>query len=146
MVLISGIELSKNHVLNKRSAHVLGLGVTDYLSADGDVIELAKKLRNQGALSIAAHPVSTRKMELQTFHLWDRREELKSHFDAWEVASGPYLFDEVVNSKLPVIANSDFHSPFQLQSWKTVFYCEKHPEAILNSVKKQDIGLHFYKM
>ena len=46
----------------------------------------------------AAHPVSTRKPEKQTYYLWDRRKELAGEFDAWEVASGPYLFSEVLQS------------------------------------------------
>src|SRR5581483_8592077 len=122
MVVIPGFELTKNSVSNHRSAHILGLGVTDFLRADGDAIDLARAIRGQGGLAVAAHPVSTRKIEKQTYHLWDRRCELAEEFDAWEVASGPYLFDEVAETCLPKIASSDLHVPKQVTSWKTVLW------------------------
>ena len=40
-------------------------------------------------------------MEKQTYHIWDRRHELESLFDAWEVASGPHIFDEVKATSYP---------------------------------------------
>ncbi len=146
MVVITGVELSKNSILNHRSAHILGLGVSEFTSADGDVAEIAMGIRGQGALAIAAHPVSTRKLEKQTYHLWDRRRELENAFDAWEVASGPYLFDEVLHSTLPKVASSDLHHPKQLKSWKTVFDCERHPGAIFDAIRKQELTFRFYDM
>jgi len=145
MVVIPGFELTKNHVVNDRSAHVVGLGVREYLSADADAYDLAVRIRDQGALSIAAHPVATRKVEKQTYHLWNRREELAEVFDAWEVASGPYLFHEVLDSGLPLVASSDLHVPRQLSSWKTVLDCERHPEAILEAIRRQELGFRFYR-
>lgn len=144
MVVIPGFELTKNSVSNHRSAHILGIGVSRYQSADGDAVELARAIRAQGALAIAAHPVSTRKVEKQTYHLWDRRKELASELDAWEVASGPYLFDEVMATRLPKIATSDLHAPAQITAWKTMFDCEKHPQAILDAIRRQQLSFHFW--
>jgi predicted metal-dependent phosphoesterase TrpH len=145
MVVIAGYELSKNSWSNHRSAHILGLGIHDFIAADGDILDLARAIRAQGGLAIAAHPVSTRKFERQTYHLWNRRDELKSEFDAWEVASGPHLFDEVLKSGLPMIASSDLHHAEQINAWKTVLHCEKHPEAILDAIRKQELSFQFYK-
>lgn len=146
MVVIPGIELSKNSISNHRSAHILGLGVSKFIPADGDIVDLTHSIRSQGGIAIAAHPVSTRKWEKQTYHLWDRKDELRKHFDAWEVASGPYLFDEVLRANLPKVASSDLHHPRQLHSWKTVFECERNPEAILDAVRKQKLSFKFYNM
>lgn len=145
MLVIPGFELSKNSISNHRSAHILGIGITDYVEADGDPVDLAAAIHDQGALAVAAHPVNTRKIEKQTYHLWDRREELANTFDAWEVASGPYLFDEVLETSLPKIASSDLHKPSQMTSYKTVLECERHPEAILEAVRKQQISFEFYR-
>ena len=144
MVLIPGFELTKNSVSNYRSAHMVGLGISKFVHADGDVVDLARAIRSQGALAIAAHPVATRKVEKQTYHIWDRRAELETELDAWEVASGPYLFDEVTRTKLPKIASSDLHAPWQMTSWKTVLRCERKAEAILEAIKKQEIDFRFY--
>jgi predicted metal-dependent phosphoesterase TrpH len=145
MIVLPGFELSKNSVSNHRSAHILGIGVEEYFPADEDAAILAKRIRGAGGVSVAAHPVSTRKREKQTYHLWDRRNELRDLFDAWEVASGPYLFDEVLESDLPKIASSDLHRPSQMTSWKTVLDCEKHPDAILDAIRKRDLRFQFYR-
>jgi predicted metal-dependent phosphoesterase TrpH len=144
MVVIPGFELSKNSVSNRRSAHILGIGVNDFLQADGDAPELTSGIRAQGALAVAAHPVNTRKMEKQTYHLWDRREELRDCFDAWEVASGPYLFDEVAETTLPKLATSDLHRASQMTSWKTLMSCERDQAAILQAVRDQRLSFVFY--
>lgn len=145
MVLIPGVELTQNTVRNSRSAHVLGLGVTEYIGAEPDVRDLARSIRGQGGLAIAAHPVNTQKREKQTYHLWDRREELRGEIDAWEVASGPHLFEEVLRSTLPRIASSDLHHPRQLRSWKTGFACRRNQADILQAIRAQEVTFHFYE-
>lgn len=145
MVLIPGFELSKNSWSNHRSAHILGLGVSEFVPADGDVVDLARAIRAQGGLAIVAHPVSTGKLEPQTYHLWNRRHELRQEFDAWEVASGPVIFDEVRDSGLPMVASSDLHHPRQINAWKTLLDCERHPEAVLEAIRKQRVEFRFHK-
>lgn len=145
MVLLPGFELTKNSVSNHRSAHILAIGVDEYIHADGDVTELIPEIHAQGGIAVAAHPVSTGKHEKQTHYLWDRREELASLLDAWEVASGSILFDEVLRSKLPMLANSDLHKRRQFSSWKTVIDCERHPEAILDAIRKQKLSFRYYQ-
>lgn len=144
MVLVPGFELSKNSISNHRSAHVLGLGVREFVSAEADVVDLARAIRSQGGLAIAAHPVSTRKFEPQTYHLWNRREELAQELDAWEVASGPVIFEDVRKSGLPMVASSDLHHAGQINSWKTLLECERHPEAVLDAIRKQKLSFKFY--
>lgn len=145
MLVIAGYEISKNSWFNHRSAHILGIGVTEYLSADLDLFQLTNQIRAQGALAVAAHPVWTRRLEMQTLHLWDNKENLQDQFDAWEVASGPHFFDEVKASGLPMLANGDLHTRKQMSSWKTALRCELSQEAILASIRKQNIDFVFYK-
>jgi hypothetical protein len=145
MVVITGFELSKNSWLNQRSAHILGLGVKEFMSADGDIVDLARGIRAQGGVAIAAHPLSTGKFEPQTFHLWSRREELKAEFDAWEVASGQKWSPEVEASGLPMIATSDLHRPSQINSWKTLFSCERSQEAVFDAIKTQAVQFTYYQ-
>jgi PHP family Zn ribbon phosphoesterase len=145
MLVIPGIEITKNYLSFGRSAHILALGVSKYISADGCIVDIIKQIKDQGALAIAAHPVSTRMMEHQTYHLWDNRDLLSMHFDAWEVASGPHLFPEVFASGLPMIANSDFHHPKQIESWKTLINCDLNFASLKESIKKQDLEFTFFK-
>lgn len=145
MVVLPGFELTKNSISNHRSAHILGIGVHEYVDPNQDALALIQEIKSQGGLAIAAHPVDTRMREPQTYHLWNRREELREHFDAWEVASGPNYFTEVQEAGLPLIASSDLHIPSQIHSWKTLVDAEKHPQAILEAVRRQKISFRFFK-
>lgn len=145
MLVIPGFEITKNSLNNHRSAHMLALGVTEFIDPNLDIPDLCKSIRAKGGLAIAAHPVSTRKWEKQTYHLWDRRHELAQEFDAWEVASGPEIFPEVLHSGLPIIANSDLHLPKQMSSWKTLLHCEREQDAIFHAIRTQDLQFHFYQ-
>jgi PHP domain len=115
MVVIPGFELSKNSWFNHRSAHILGLGISRFMTADGDIKDLARSIRAQ------------------------------EEFDAWEVASGPHFFTEVQESGLPLLATSDLHRKTQIESWKTVFTCERSQSAIFEAIRKQDLGFAFYR-
>lgn len=145
MIVLPGVELTKNSLSNHRSAHIVALNIRKWISPDQDIADILKQIRAQDAFSIAAHPVWTRKLEPQTYHLWDNREEFATAFDAWEVASGAHLFSEVAETRLPKIANSDLHHPQQINAWKTQFQCERHPEAILRAIQKQEVDFQFFK-
>lgn len=144
MLVIPGYEITKNSLSNHRSAHLLALGTDQYVDPNLSVEDLCSEIRRHGGLAIAAHPVSTRKFEKQTYHLWDRRHELKECFDAWEVASGPHIFEEVLHSGLPMIASSDLHHPKQMTSWKSALRCEKSIPSILTAIRQQEISFSFY--
>jgi PHP family Zn ribbon phosphoesterase len=145
MLVIPGIEVTKNSFAFHKSAHILALGVSKFVHADSSIKDIIKQIKDQGALAIAAHPVSTRNIEHQTYQLWDQRQELGEHFDAWEVASGPYLFNEVMESGLPMIASSDFHHPKQMSSWKTLMGCNLNFESFKMAVKNQNIQFTYYE-
>jgi len=145
MVVIPGFELTKNSISNHRSAHLLALGVTEYISANADVLELARSIRKLGGLSVAAHPVWTGLVEKQTFHIWDRRIELEPEIDVWEAARGPNLLQAVARSALRKLANSDFHTLEDMSSWKTILDCERHPGAIFEAILEQRLRFTYYQ-
>ncbi|MEC9284318.1 MAG: PHP domain-containing protein [Bdellovibrionota bacterium] len=120
MLVIPGVEITYNSFKYARSAHILALGITKFINPDQDIKSIFRDIRKQGALSVAAHPVSTKLSEPQTYYLWNHRDELRDFCDLWEVASGSYLFEEVMSSDLAKIANSDFHIRKHFSSWKTV--------------------------
>jgi PHP family Zn ribbon phosphoesterase len=145
MLVIPGIEITKNYISFKRSAHIVALGVSEYIAADDSVLDIISQIKAQGALAIAAHPVSTQMIGHQTYHLWDLREQLKDKFDAWEVASGPHIFEQVKLSGLPMIANSDFHHPGHIRSWKTLVKCDLNFDALKVAIREQQIEFMFYE-
>lgn len=144
MLVLPGYEITKNSFSNHRSFHILAIGIRKYVNPSLPIEELCTQIRSHSGVVVAAHPVSTRKWEKQTYHLWDNREKWAHLFDAWEVASGPHLFPEVMHSGLPLLANSDMHLPHQIYAWKTIMDCEKSEEAIKISIIKQDLRFHHF--
>ena len=146
LLVIPGIEITKNALRSQRSAHVLGLGVRSWIDPDQDILTILKTIRAQGGVTVAAHPVFTLDPSyLPTLQSWRDRSVLGEFLDAWEVASGPELFDEVYQSGLPMLANSDLHHMKQLRSWKTFVASPCRETAILQGIKNQDLTFGFYR-
>lgn len=139
MLVIPGFEITKNSFLNSRSAHILVIGTESYIAPELSVEDILKQAKAMNALTIAAHPFHTGDFEFQTFYLWSRRHKLKSLIDAWEVNCRRTICTDVLNSGLPLIANSDFHRANHFSSWKTKLYCELDQESIFSSIRNQNL-------
>lgn len=141
MLLIPGYEITKNSFVNSRSAHILVLGIDQFISPNLSVDNILYEAKTAEALTIAAHPFYTGDFEFQTFHLWSRKEELKAYIDAWEVNYRKRICEEVLISGLPLIANSDFHHLGHFQSWKTKIEAERNLASVFNAIQMQNIDL-----
>jgi hypothetical protein len=146
MLVLPGVEITKNALRSQKSAHILGLGVRTWIDPDQEISLILKDIRAQGGVTVAAHPVFTLDPSyIPTLQLWRDRQSLSELVDAWEVASGHTLFDEVFKSGLPMLANSDLHHVKQIRSWKTMIDCRKTENAVLRSIKSQDVSFTFYE-
>ena len=139
MLVIPGFEITKNSFINHRSAHILILGIEEFIQPELSVEEILEIAKSTGALTIAAHPFHTGDFEFQTFYLWSRREKLKHLIDAWEMNYRKKMVPEVLNSGLPVIANSDLHHLGHFNSWKSKIYAEKTQRAVFDAIRRQRI-------
>jgi predicted metal-dependent phosphoesterase TrpH len=148
LLVIPGAEITQNHIRAKRNAHIVGLNLTEYISADQPAEDILQAIRRQGALSIACHPHhrTTRRFEISTCYLWDHRKRLAEFVDVWEAANRDDLFSVTSLKHYPYVANSDFHKPKHLYSWKTLLKCEKNWEAIAHTLRQNvDIALTLYR-
>ena len=145
MLVLPGVEITKNHFSNARSAHYLGVGIRDWVNPDKSLIDGLRELKAQGVLTVAAHPLGTDDFEAQTLQLWQQRSELAPWFDAWEAGSGKKTFPAVLQSGLPYIANSDLHHLKQFESWKTLVDAEKDRADIFDAIRNQRIRPWFYR-
>ena len=139
MLVMPGYEITKNSFYNSRSAHLLVLGTTDYIDPDLSVDEILKAAKSKDALTVAAHPFYTQEMEFQTFHLWDRRRELNNLIDAWEMNVRKKVSPEVLESGLPLIANSDLHARHHFESWKTKIECDLNQDSLFQAIRSQKL-------
>ena len=139
MLVVPGFEITKNSLINHRSAHILVLGVEHFIDPELPVPEILKLAKLYGGLTVAAHPFHTGEFEFQTFYLWSRRNQLKDLIDAWEVNYRQRICDDVLNSGLPLIANSDFHRIKHFKSWKTSIPSDLTQDSLFQSIRSQKI-------
>jgi predicted Zn-dependent protease len=84
--------------------------------------------------------------ERDTLYLWKHQDEFADLLDAWEIANRDNIFNPVGLQRLPYIANSDFHKPKHIYSWKTLLNCEKHPDAIKQCIREnRDISITLFR-
>lgn len=130
MIVLPGFELTQNAITRKSSAHVLALGVDQFISADGAVEDMLERAQAHSRTVVACHPHEQSDWFANTFYLWNRRSELADLIDLWEVACRWDLFPPIARARMPYIGNSDFHRPEHLYAWKTLLPCEKSEKAV----------------
>lgn len=148
LLVIPGAEVTQNHFRSRKNSHIVGLNLREYISADQPAEAILREIRRQGALSIACHPHhrTTRRIEISTCYLWDNRKRLADLVDVWEAANRDDLFSVTSLKHYPYVANSDFHKPKHLYSWKTLIRAEKNWEAIAAALRANvDIALTLYR-
>lgn len=148
LLVIPGAEVTQNHIRSHHNAHIVALNLHEFISADQPAEQILREIRRQGALSIACHPHhrATRRFEIGTSYLWDHRKRLVDLVDVWEAANRDDLFSVTSLKHLPYVANSDFHKPKHLYSWKTLLRCEKDWTAIARTLRENvDIALTLYR-
>ncbi|MHB8837141.1 MAG: PHP domain-containing protein [Candidatus Methylomirabilia bacterium] len=124
MLVIPGVEITKDYLNSDLSAHLLLVDIKEYVSASWSYERIFEAARAQDALVIACHPhhMSAR-TDRNTLYFWNNRERFAPHIDAWEIANRDDVFGVVGLKKYPYVASSDFHRPRHLYSWKTLLSC-----------------------
>jgi len=148
LLVLPGAEITQNHVKARRNSHIIALGLNAWISADQRADDILREIRRQDALSIACHPHhrTTRRLEISTCYLWDHRRELADLVDVWEAANRDDLFSVTSLKHYRYVANSDFHKPKHLYSWKTLLRCEKTWPAVKDALRaNRDVALVLYR-
>jgi hypothetical protein len=148
LLVIPGAEITQNRLRGKKNSHIIALDIAQYISADQAADDILRDIRRQGGVSIACHPHhrTTRRIEISTCYLWDHREELGGLVDVWEAANRDDLFSVTSLKHYPYVANSDFHKPKHLYSWKTLLRCDKNWPAIRDALRRNvDVALMLFR-
>lgn len=139
MIVMAGIEFNKDGYSKKTSAHLLGIDLKGPVSAALDLKETIAMIHAQRGLAVASHPhIMKSEWGKNTLYLWDHHEEFAPLLDAWEIANRNDIFSPIGLKKFPFLANSDFHKPKHIYSWKTLLHCEKNAEAIKECIRKNE--------
>jgi processive 1,2-diacylglycerol beta-glucosyltransferase len=147
MLVLTGLEFNKDGPTKKSSAHLLGIDLKLPISPRLDLMETITRIHAQGALAVAAHPhLMKSEWAKETLYLWDNQEKFAPVIDAWEIANRNNLFTPVSLRRLPFLANSDFHKPKHIFSWKTLLNCEKDAEAIKDCIRRnENVSITLYR-
>jgi predicted metal-dependent phosphoesterase TrpH len=148
MLVIPGAEVTQNRLRGRKNSHIIALDIKAYISADQSAGDILHAIRRQDAISIACHPHhrTTRRIEISTCYLWDHRKELAGLVDVWEAANRDDLFSVTSLKHYPYVANSDFHKPKHLYSWKTLLKCQKDIASIKRALRDNvDIALTLFR-
>ena len=147
MLVMTGIEFNKDGYTRKTSAHLLGIDLKSPIDASLEIPEIIAKIHSQGGLAVASHPhIMKSEWGKNTLYLWENQEKYAPLLDAWEIANRNNIFNDVGLKRLPFIANSDFHKPKHIYSWKTLIYCEKNAEAIKDCVRRNEhVAITLYR-
>ena len=136
MLVIPGVEITKNHLSSDNSAHILILNIKEFIPACWDYEKIFLEAKLQNALIIACHPHHSSEIAARdTLFLWKNRDKYAKYIDAWEIANRDDVFNVISLKKYPYIANSDFHRVRHLYSWKTLLNCEKNLESVKNCIR-----------
>jgi hypothetical protein len=148
LLVIPGAEVTQNSLRSKNNSHIVALNIREFISADQPAEDILHAIRRQGALSVACHPHhrTTRRVEIGTCYLWDHRKKVVDLVDVWEAANRDDLFSVTSLKHYPYVANSDFHKPKHLYSWKTLLRCAKQWEAIAQTLRSNvDVAVMLYR-
>jgi histidinol phosphatase-like PHP family hydrolase len=147
MRVMTGIEFNKEGFTRKTSGHLLGLDLKAPIDPALDFVEMIAQIHSQGGLSVAAHPhLMKSEWGKNTLYLWENQDVFAPIIDAWEIANRNNIFTPVGLKRFAFLANSDFHKPKHIYSWKTLLHCEKDPEAIKDCVRRNEhVSLTLYR-
>jgi UDP-N-acetylglucosamine:LPS N-acetylglucosamine transferase len=147
MLVLAGLEFNKDGYTKKSSAHLLAIDLRYPIDPTLEIPELIRAIQDQGGLAVASHPhIMHSEWGKNTLYLWNNQELFAPLLDAWEIANRENIFNPVGLKRLPFIANSDFHKPKHIYSWKTLLHCAKNPEAIKQCIRtNRDVAITLFR-
>jgi predicted metal-dependent phosphoesterase TrpH len=147
MILMAGLEFNKDGLTKKSSAHLLAVDLKAPINPGLSITQTIAEIHSQGALAIASHPHEfTTHWGKNTLYFWENIDRYAPLLDAWEVANRDDIFNPIGLKRLPFVANSDFHKPKHIFSWKTVLFCDKDPESIKQCIRvNRNVAITLYR-
>ena len=136
LLVIPGVEITKNSFSSDKSAHILLIDIKEFISATWSYEKIFLEAKKQNALVVACHPHRTsEKTFVDTLFLWNNRDKYARYIDAWEIANRDDVFNVISLKKYPYIAGSDFHKVRHLYSWKSMLNCKKDVESVKQCIR-----------
>ena len=136
LLVIPGVEITKNYFSSDKSAHLLLIDIKEFIPASLGYEKIFLEAKKQDALIVACHPHHTSEKSFKdTLFLWNNRDKYAKYIDAWEIANRDDVFNVISLKKYPYIAGSDFHRVRHLYSWKSLLNCKKDKGSVKQCIR-----------
>lgn len=138
LLVLPGLELTDDDPEPALAAHVVAVGLREFVGL-GDGLDAAlDRARAPGALLIGAHPYALEtagRSPRGTARLAEQAEWAAQAVHRLELVNRHDFFHWVARRLLPAVATGDFHVPEHLWTWKTVVACEQEERAVLDHLR-----------
>ena len=132
LLVIPGLELTYDASDDDGSAHVLALGLREYVAVEPPLETLLESAAATGAALVAAHPDGDEgEPSGRSTRAFARNPGLRPLVHRFELFNRSTMFGWVAREGLPAVATGDVHRPEHLAGWKTLVPCHKEPEAVI---------------
>jgi predicted metal-dependent phosphoesterase TrpH len=137
LLVIPGLELTYDDPDPLRAAHVVAIGLREFVRLDDGLETALASARAHGAALVAAHPYAPEQLAgaTRTTAAFAAHPELAPLVDRFELFNRHTLFAWVAASGLPAIASGDFHRLEHLSTWKTLLPCVKDEAAVVGYLR-----------
>ena len=137
LVVVPGLELTYNDADPTEAAHAVAIGLREYVSVDGGIVDAMRTARAAGAAVIAAHPYDGEPApsESRLTQRFARDRELAKLVDRYELFNRSQLFAWVAEAGLPAVATGDTHFPEHVDGWKTLLPCAREEQAVVDYLR-----------
>jgi predicted metal-dependent phosphoesterase TrpH len=137
LLVIPGLELTYDDPDPRRAAHVVAIGLREYVGLDDGLETALASARELGAALVAAHPYAPEQLAgaTRTTAAFGAHPELAPLVDRFELFNRHTLFGWVAAAGLPAVASGDFHRLEHLSTWKTLLPCVKDEAAVVQYLR-----------
>ncbi len=137
LLVLPGLELTYDDPDPLRSAHVVAVGLREYIDLEEGLEIALASARAHGAALVAAHPYAPEQLAgaTRTTAAFGAHPELAPLVDRFELFNRHTLFPWVAAAGLPAVASGDFHRLEHLTTWKTLLPCVKNETAVVDYLR-----------
>ncbi|MCW2966209.1 MAG: UDP-N-acetylglucosamine:LPS N-acetylglucosamine transferase fused to family phosphoesterase [Actinomycetia bacterium] len=137
LLVIPGLELTYDDLDPLQAAHVVAVGLREYVGLDDGLKFALACARVHGSALIAAHPYAPEQLAgaTRTTAAFGAHPEFAPLVDRFELFNRRTLFGWVAAAGLPAVASGDFHRLEHLSTWKTLLPCVKDEAAVVGYLR-----------
>lgn len=141
LLVVPGLELTYDDPDPTRAAHVVAIGLREFVDLSADLESALAAARAHGAALVAAHPYTPEMVggtTRRTAAFAARPDELAPLVDRFELFNRQTLFGWVAAAGLPAVASGDFHRLEHLRTWKTLLPCARDEAAVIDFLRSPE--------